>query len=209
MSGKGQPIHNGIRNFIRSNYKMARLNPVNREIADRKTAQMLSGVEKKFGIVPNMIATMAQSNAVASAYLGFSAALSGGQLPAPVREQIALTVGQQNECDYCLAAHSAIGTSVGLDQATLIAARQGKASDAKTDAILKFASRLLATHGKVDDEDVNSLTNQGLSEGEIAEVIANVVLNIFTNYFNHVAETEIDFPEPAELPCQLACACGS
>jgi len=32
------------------------------------------------------------------------------------------------------------------------------------------------------------------SNGEINEIVGNVALNIFTNYFNHVAETEIDFP---------------
>jgi hypothetical protein len=26
-------------------------------------------------------------------------------------------------------------------------------------------------------------------------VVANVVLNVLTNYFNHVAQTEIDFPK--------------
>jgi AhpD family alkylhydroperoxidase len=35
-------------------------------------------------------------------------------LSAKAREQIALAVAQANECDYCLAAHSAIGKMVGL-----------------------------------------------------------------------------------------------
>ena len=30
-------------------------------------------------------------------------------------------------------------------------------------------------------------------------IVANVALNIFTNYFNHVAETEVDFPAAPEL----------
>jgi AhpD family alkylhydroperoxidase len=36
-----------------------------------------------------------------------------GALSAHLREQIALTVGQANECGYCIAAHSAIGQKVG------------------------------------------------------------------------------------------------
>jgi uncharacterized peroxidase-related enzyme len=179
---------------------MTRLNPVNRETADDRTTQLLNGVEKKLGILPNMIATMAQSNAVANAYLGFSTALGGGQLPAAVREQIALAVGQKNSCDYCVAAHSAIGAGAGLDEATLIAARQAKSSDPKTDAILKFATLMVESRGNVSDGDIAALKDNGLSEGEIAEVVANVALNIFTNYFNHVAVTEVDFPTPAELP---------
>ena len=177
-----------------------RLNPVNRETADTKTTKLLDGVEKKLGILPNMVATMAQSNAVANAYLGFSSALAGGQLSASIRESIALAVGQKNNCDYCVAAHSAIGAGAGLDEASLVAARQSKSDDSKTDAILKFSTKLVENLGLVSDEDVAFLKSRSLTEGEIGEVVANVALNIFTNYFNHVAETEVDFPEPAALP---------
>ena len=34
----------------------------------------------------------------------------------------------------------------------------------------------------------------GYSDGEINGIVGNVALNIYTNYFNHGAETEIDFP---------------
>src|SRR3954454_14623587 len=46
-----------------------------------------------------------------------------GTLSAHLREQIALTVGQANECGYCMAAHSAIGQKVGLIVAELAQAR--------------------------------------------------------------------------------------
>jgi alkylhydroperoxidase family enzyme len=48
--------------------------------------------------------------------------------------------------------------------------------------------------GWVDGEDVSSLRQAGFEDGQIVEIIAVVMLNMFTNYFNHVAETEIDFP---------------
>ena len=47
-------------------------------------------------------------------YLHLSGALGKGKLPAKAREQLALAVAQENGCDYCLAAHSAIGKMVGL-----------------------------------------------------------------------------------------------
>ena len=34
----------------------------------------------------------------------------------------------------------------------------------------------------------------GYTDGEVGEIVAKVALNIFTNYFNHVADTEVDFP---------------
>ena len=88
---------------------MPRIQPVNKDNADPATANLLGTVKKKLGVVPNIIATMANSTAVANAYLGFSQSLSGGSLPARLREQIALVVGETNNCGYCVAAHTARG----------------------------------------------------------------------------------------------------
>ena len=178
---------------------MSRINPVNRQTADGQTLEILDGVKAKLGMVPNLIATMAQSPAVANAYLGFSQALGEGTLPAKLREQLALVVGEANSCGYCVSAHTAIGKAVGLQDDTLLAARQGVSSDPKTQEALAFAQKVVRERGHVDDADVDGLRQAGYSEGEIAEIIANVALNLFTNYFNHIAETEIDFPVAPEL----------
>ena len=37
----------------------------------------------------------------------------------------------------------------------------------------------------------------GFGESEIVEIIATVAINTFTNYFNHIAQTENDFPRVA------------
>ncbi len=178
---------------------MPRILPVNQNNADQATAQLLQGVKKKMGMVPNLISTMAQSTAVANAYLGFSGALQQGNLPAKTREQIALAVGQANECDYCLAAHSTLGKHAGLDESGIEKARLGTADDPRDAAVLGFAKSLVQNRGHVDDRDLQSLRDQGYSEGDIAEIVANVALNLFTNYFNHVAETEVDFPAASVL----------
>lgn len=178
---------------------MTRIQPVNREIAPTETQKLLDGVEKKLGIVPNLIATMAQSTALAKAYLGFSQALSGGVISPKLREQIALVVGQTNQCDYCLAAHSAIGSSVGLSSDQVRDARLGSSPDSRTDAALKFARRIVKAQGFVSDEDLAEIRNADFGEAEIVEIIGHVALNMFTNYFNHVAETEVDFPSAPEL----------
>jgi uncharacterized peroxidase-related enzyme len=172
---------------------MPRINPVTWN-ANPKTRSLLEGVEKKLGTVPNLIGTMAQSPAVAQAYLGFSQAVAGGSLPAALREQIALTVSEANQCDYCVSAHCFLGSKAGLTESELLDARHGTASNEKTHAALTFARKIVDDRGHVNDEDVEEVRRAGYSDGEIAEIVANVALSIFTNYFNHVADTEIDFP---------------
>ena len=82
---------------------MARIYPVERD-ADSKTRELLGAVEKKMGMVPNMISTMAQSPTVIQAYLGFAQSLAKGSLSDPLRQEIALAVSEANQCHYCLLA---------------------------------------------------------------------------------------------------------
>lgn len=178
---------------------MPRIQPVKFETAEPKTAELLKGVKQKLGMVPNLISTMAQSPATANAYLGFSQNLAGGLLPAKLREQIALTVGQANECGYCIAAHCTIGRKAGLSEADVAQARHGTAGEDKAKIALAFARKLVDHRGRVTDADLDQVRHAGYSDGEINEIVANVALNIFTNYFNHVADTEIDFPAAPKI----------
>jgi uncharacterized peroxidase-related enzyme len=179
---------------------MSRINAVVPETSTGHAKELLDAVKAKFGVVPNLMRGLANSPAALDAYLQFSGKLSNGLLPAKTREQIALAVGQQNHCDYCVAAHSTIGKMVGLTADQILDGRRGGATDPKTAALLKFSRKVVEVRGLVSDADVEEVRRAGATDGEIAEVVANVALNIFTNYFNHVAETVIDFPAAAPLP---------
>jgi uncharacterized peroxidase-related enzyme len=174
---------------------MTRIQPIDYEQSTGKARELLDAVKAKFGKAPNMMKTMAQSPAVLEAYLNFSSALGGGKLSARLREQIALISAEINGCGYCASAHTAIGKMIGLDEDSILAARNGNAADAKTAAVLKFARAVLVNRGEISDADLQTVKGAGFSDGEVAEIVANVALNVFTNYFNEIAKTDIDFPK--------------
>lgn len=178
---------------------MTRIPAIDPTSATGKTAELFTAVKGKLGMVPNLMRTFGQSPAVLEAYLAFSNALAGGVLPARVREQIALTIAEANESDYCLAAHSMIGKGEGLSPESIANARRAQASDPKIDALLKFARTVVSSRGHVDDSEIDALRSAGVSDAEIIEVIANVSLSNFTNYTNHIAGTEIDFPNATPM----------
>jgi uncharacterized peroxidase-related enzyme len=178
---------------------MPRIQPVDQNTPDAATAELLGSVKKKLGTVPNLVATMANSPAVAKSYLGFSQALSAGTLPPRLREQIALAVGETNGCGYCVAAHTALGKRAGLTEGETCDARRASSSDGKERIALEFARKVVQDRGVVADADVDQLRQAGYTDGEVGEIVANVALNLFTNYFNHVAGTEVDFPAAACL----------
>ena len=163
--------------------------------AQGKAKELLDVIKAKSGRVPNILKTMAHSPAALQAYLGLSGAFADAKLPLKVREQIALAVGEDNKCHYCVAAHSAIGKHAGLTPEEIEAGRRAKSPDPKTDAILRFAKRLSAQRGNVTDPELAEIRKAGCSDEEILEIITTVSLNLFTNYVNHVADTAIDFPQ--------------
>lgn len=171
---------------------MSRILPVSQPQGDVSTT--LSAINSKLGMIPNLYATVAHSSTVLNAYLTFSEALNKGRLTAKQRELIALAIGQANECQYCLSAHTLIAASSGVEKQQIADARKGEASNKLDQALLTLAIALVEQRGELTTEQLTSARQSGVDDELTFEVIAQVTANIFTNYSNHVAETDIDFP---------------
>jgi uncharacterized peroxidase-related enzyme len=178
---------------------MSRFNTISPESATGTAKDLLEVVRNKLGIVPNMMRAMANSPAVLEGYLQLSGSLAKGTLSAKVREQLALSISEANHCDYCVAAHSAIGRSVGLNTDQIRDSRLGTAVEPRTEAVIRFARKLIYARGQVGAEDVQEVRDAGFDDAAIAEVVGHVALNVFTNYFNIVAGTDLDFPKAPAL----------
>jgi len=178
---------------------MSRIQPLDPEKVQGKARELLTVVKTKLGRVPNVLKTMAHSPVALQAYLGLSGVFAEAKLPPKVREQIALAVSEDNQCGYCVAAHSAIGKLSGLTPEEIEAGRRVRSADPKINAILKFAKRLSANRGNVTDPELAEVRKAGCSDEEILEIVTAVALNLFTNYVNHVADTAVDFPQVPPL----------
>ena len=174
---------------------MPRLTAVDPATATGEAKTLLDGVQKKLGMTPNVIRTIANSPAALKAYFGINEALAGGHFDAKTREAFALTVAGANSCDYCASAHTALSKGLKVDDAEIDRRLAGRSSDPKLDAALAFVTQVVDKRGFVTDDDIAAVRAAGHDDGAIAEIVANVVANIFTNYVNHIAQTEIDFPK--------------
>lgn len=174
---------------------MPRIPAVDPATASGETKVLLDGVQKKLGMTPNVIRTIANAPAALQAYIGINEALAGGRFDARTREGFALAVAGANACEYCASAHTALSKNLKVDDAEIDRRLGGRSNDPKLDAALVFARTVVETRGFVSDDDIAAVRAAGHDDGAIAEIVANVVANIFTNYINHVAETEIDFPK--------------
>ena len=166
----------------------------NATTADRKA--LLDSIHSAFGATPNMFRAVANSPAALTSMWSAFSALGGGVIAAKLGEQIAVAVAvaDRNSCDYCLAAHTALGRKAGASAEEMQHAQAGESADAKTQAALRFALKLVNDRGQLGDADVQALRTVGFGDEEIVEILAHVALNLFTNYVNVAFAVPVDFP---------------
>ena len=105
---------------------MTRIAQLDPQTATGPAKTLFEGVQKKLGVVPNLIRVLGNAPAALQGYLSFSAALADGSFSSKLREQIALTVAETNHCAYCLSAHSFIARNLAkVDVDTIQALRNG------------------------------------------------------------------------------------
>jgi uncharacterized peroxidase-related enzyme len=173
---------------------MSRLTIPARDDVPDASKPVLDAVEKQLGVVPNMFRLIASSPAALQGFSANSGALAK-TLDVKTRERIALAVAQVNGCDYCLSAHSYLGLNLAKISPEEIALnRKGVSGDAKADAAVRFAAKVVRERGRVSDADIQAVRDGGFSDGQIVEIICVAAENVFTNLLNVVAETDIDFP---------------
>lgn len=155
-------------------------------------------LKKQVGFVPNLFATFAYSENALKNYLDFAGAPSS--LKAKEKEVVNLAVSQVNNCDYCLAAHTAIGKMSGFNDEQILELRQGKASfDKKLDALAALAKNITENRGNTDATVLENYFNAGWSKENLIDTISLVGDKTISNYINNTVKTEIDFPAAPAL----------
>jgi AhpD family alkylhydroperoxidase len=91
--------------------------------ADSSTS--LRTLEQGLGFVPNLAATMAESPVLVNGFVDLRNTLAAGELTGVEREIVALAVSLENDCDYCMAAHSAFALMQKANQDAVSAVRRG------------------------------------------------------------------------------------
>lgn len=173
---------------------MSRLVIPARDDVPEASKPILDAVHKQLGVVPNMFRLIAQSPAALQGFVANNGAL-GKTLDVRTRERIAIAVAQVDGCDYCLSAHTYLGLNlakISPEEAALN--RKGQSGDAKANAAVSFAAKVVRERGHISNADVKAVRDAGYSDGQIVEILAVTAENVFTNLLNVVAETDIDFP---------------
>ncbi len=164
---------------------------------------IFDNLEKGLGFVPNLYATFAYSDTALGDYLALQNRKSS--LNAREREIINLVVSQVNECEYCLAAHTALGKMNGFTDEQILEIRSGTASfNPKFDALAKFVQATAVNRGKPAAGAVESLLSAGYDKGNLVDILVVIGDKIISNYLHGVSQVPVDFPAAVALEAVAA-----
>lgn len=118
---------------------MNRVTLIDPATASGPRKDLLDQINGAFGVTPNMFRAVANSSAALKSMWGSFGALGAGRLDAKLGEQIAVVIADRNACNYCLAAHTALGRKAGATAEEMTAAQSGRSQDPRTAAALTCA----------------------------------------------------------------------
>jgi uncharacterized peroxidase-related enzyme len=152
----------------------------------------LEAVKGRYGFVPNLIGVLANAPAALEAYLTLAGLLDKSSLTPAEQQVVAIAISRDNNCGYCVAAHSKLAGAV-LDQASIRALREGQPlADPKLDALAGLARAIVASRGWVDEVVLQRFHAAGYQPGQVLDVLVGVAMKTLSNYTNHLVDTPLD-----------------
>ena len=177
---------------------MSTFNVPKREEVTENNQAIFDNLEKALGFVPNLYATYAHSENALANYLALSNAKTS--LTARQKEVVNLAVSQVNNCQYCLAAHTAIGKMNGFSDSEILELRAGQASfDNKLDTLAKLAKNITENRGATDAAVVTNFLNAGWTKENLIDTIVLVGDKTISNYLHKTTDVPVDFPAARPL----------
>ncbi len=165
------------------------------ENADAVSSKILSASKDKLGFVPNMYSGMANNAALLDGYTyAYNSFRANSGFSPQEQEVVFLSIAYENNCNYCMAAHSFVGDNMTQVPTEVTDAIRNNSDipDEKLKALSLFAKSVTLKRGKPSEEDIDNFMAAGYNEEHILGVIAGVGIKTMSNYFNHVYDTPVD-----------------
>lgn len=161
----------------------------------QKAIEILENTRKGLGFVPNMYERMAKNTALLDAYTYSYASFRANSGFNPIEQEVIfLSVAYENDCEYCVAAHSFVGdkmTMVPTDVTDAI--REGRQiPDLKLRALSKLTRILTSSRGLAPESEIKEFIKAGYSEVDVLGIIAGIGIKTMSNYSNHNTKPTLD-----------------
>lgn len=148
---------------------------------------------KNNGRIPGLHAVMADAPPLLAAYNFAHQQFMATTLTDEEKTVVWQAVNVEQNCHYCVPAHTGIAKMMKIDDAITEALRNETAlPTAKLEALRTFTLLVIKNRGFVDDADTQAFLAAGFTTTNILEVILGAAQKLMSNYTNHFAQTPVD-----------------
>lgn len=163
--------------------------------APEESKPLLKKSLSDFGMIPNLHAVMSESPDTLAGYQKLHELVLNSSLSNDEKTVVWQSINVENQCHYCVPAHSGIARSMKVSEEIDNALRdQTPLPDDKLEALRDFTLAVLRKQGDVSDQDLKAFHTAGYGRRQVLEVILTVSQKVMSNYINHIAGTPVDEP---------------
>ena len=161
--------------------------------AGAPSTELLNGVKKAWGFVPNLHRVLAESPAALEAYNALWGIAEKTSFTPEERNIAYLAIIYENECTYCMAGHTNLSRMAKVDPDAITAVRNGRPiADPKLEALRQFAAKITRQRGVVSESDVTAFKAAGYDNRAVLDLLVLAATKLISNYTNHLAQTPND-----------------
>jgi len=163
--------------------------------APETSKELLLDSKKRNGMIANLHGIMAAAPELLIGYRQLNDLFIASSLSSEEITVVWQTVNVENDCHYCVPAHTLIAKGMKVDDAITEALRnETPLPNARLEALRDFTLSIVRNAGRVDDDKVQAFLDAGFTKRNILEVILGFSQKVMSNYTNHLADTPIDKP---------------
>lgn len=163
------------------------------ETAPAASKSLLDKLKKAIGFVPGLYGVFAESPKALEAYEVLATLFKQTSLTTTEQHVVLLAINYENDCGYCVPAHTGLAKMDGVADDVIEALRNGTPiADPKLETLRTFTVQVVNKRGWVTDDDVQAFLDAGYTQEQILEIILGLAQKVMSNYTNHIAKTPVD-----------------
>lgn len=153
----------------------------------------LSQVKKNYGFIPNLHAVMAESSTLLKTYTTLSQLFEETSFSDTEKQLILISISHENNCEYCIAAHSTVAHMKKVPEEVIDALRDNvPLLNEKLQILRQFVTSVIKNRGHLEEPEVNAFLGAGYTRTQMLDVLVGVSMKTLSNYTNHIADTPLD-----------------
>ncbi|MDZ8119481.1 carboxymuconolactone decarboxylase family protein [Pontiella agarivorans] len=165
------------------------------ESAPEESKPMLEDSLQSFGMVPNLLAVLAEAPGVLDAYKLLHERFENSSFNAEELTVVWQTINVEHECHYCVPAHTAIAGMMQVDPVITEALRnETELPTEKLQVLRETTLSMVRNRGRLTDAEKDTFFAAGYTPRQLLEVVLGLSQKIISNYVNHLADTPVDEP---------------